>query len=65
MVLTSAYWFATAIPPSTDVIVGDVSGGGGCPGERDSLCESLGKQKFEACICVTGSLVPLIFRVLV
>ncbi len=41
-------------PPSTDVIVGDVSGGGGCPGERDSLCESLGKRKFEAWILCDG-----------
>jgi hypothetical protein len=31
--------------PSTDVIVGNVSGGGGCPGGCDSLLRKLGKTE--------------------
>jgi len=43
-------------PPSTGVIVGNVSGGGGRPGGCDSLCECLGERKFEACVFCNGRL---------
>ena len=54
-----------AIAPSTGVIVGNVSGGGGCPGGVIRFAKAWENKSSRFGFCAIGSLVPLVPFVLV